>query len=218
MKNMKWLALFFVTVVSFNACNTTEECNSDNYGSVSISNNLDEDFVFDVTYQKDENGDWIDNNKIKINIGDNYTWDKVSAGDIRVWIDLKNDKMQVLEDVNLSQCENKRISYQDQCNLFGTGEAIVKNETSLQLVVDIKTSEGYVQEVKLDPGEQVIYRIPPGDIEYWSNTENIDAWTVSEKIFTLEKCGESNYTWTDTKSATFKPTTKQHNTKQYLCD
>jgi hypothetical protein len=142
MKSLKLFLFIFTTAFILNACNPTEECDTNNYGEVTVTNNLDEAFVFDVTYEQNENGEWLDNYEVEIQVGQSYTWTEVTAGNIRIWLDMGDENWMILEDTKLSKCDDKKLNYEEQCKLFGTGYATVVNETGSTIVVDIKYKQG----------------------------------------------------------------------------
>lgn len=213
MKSLRLLTLGILGIVLLNSCKT-KECETNNFGSVSITNNLNEDFSYDVVYEKDSNDTWLDNYEVEIKMGQSYTWNEVAAGDIRILLGNNNQKWIYTEDSKLSACEDKAITYENQCELLKMGNAIVVNETEWQILVEIQSSEGFIEEIQLGPNEQVTYLVIAGDIRYWARTVNSDKWSISD-LYALAKCDEFTFTWTPDEFTTYKKMAKPLDAKQY---
>lgn len=199
-KNLLLLGLALVVgSFSFIACDedddsvVKEPCEENDYGSVTVTNNSGEYWVFDVTYEKN-GSEWTTNEEVTINDGESYTWEEVGAGTVAIWVSDPTHDWTIAKEISLDACESHTYYANDRCQLFDWGTATVVNGGDFTLVVDVSDETGWIEERTLYAGYETDYQVKSGDVTFGARAYSGDSWTFSDP-YDVDQCGTFEFTW-----------------------
>jgi hypothetical protein len=210
----KFFALFTALVLAsslfFVSCVVEEEqCEKDNIGTVKIFNESGESWMFDVTYSKDADGDWVTNEEVRLYNGESYTWDTITAGRVAIWTADGSHPWEISEETYLTACENYTFIATERCQLFNYTNVKVINETNDYLWVDVY-AESWIEERFVAPGSSTTYvNVEAGDVKFASKYNNQSSWTFSD-LWTITECEDFEFTWNAGKKASLPIGTKEN--------
>lgn len=185
-------AILMTSMLLFVSCvEDKEPCEEDNFGSVTITNNSGEYWVFDVTYQETATG-WTTNEEVTIYNGESYTWEEVGAGTIAIWVSDPFNDWTIAQETTLAACGSYTYNATDRCQLFNWATATVKNEGTFTLIVDAYDESGWIEERTLYAGYETEYKVIPGEVKFGAS--NGYEWTFSD-YYNIYECEDFEFSW-----------------------
>ena len=208
--NLVVLALLFLVT---SCVVETKECEDDHIGTVKVTNTTGEYWNFDVTYDQNNDGTWVTNEEQRLSDNESYKWEDVGSGVVTIWANDINTDWVIVDTVNLGDCEDYTITYSSKCDLFNTGEVTVVNNSGQYLVVNVysETSETWSGDKYLQDGYEIEYsEVKSGTISFRYRIYAHSDYYYSSN-YTLETCGNFQFTWNSKKMATNNKAPKANN-------
>jgi hypothetical protein len=184
-------------------------CEIYNVGTVTVTNNSGEWWEFDVTHEKNSEGDWITNEQVRIYNGESYTWESIPSGEIAIWTADSSNPWEISELKNLSTCEEFNYVATEECQLFNFTDVKVTNSTDDHLWVDVFAGE-WLGERYVTPNSSTTYsNVEVGEVYFGARYENQSSWAYSN-YYIVHECEEFEFTWTASKKASLPTGTKEN--------
>jgi hypothetical protein len=202
-------------IISLGACQDyvytfKGECTINDVGYVTVTNNSGEWWYFDVTSEKDENGDWQTVDEVRISNGESYTWEVSNPDEIAIWTSDNTIPWEISQLTNLEICEEYIFNATARCQLFNYTNVKVLNSTGDNLWVDVYSAGGWIEERLVEPNATATYsRVEAGEIQFASRYDGQTEWTYSDG-WTAVECEDFEFTWNAGKKASLPTGTKEN--------
>ena len=182
-----------------------KECEENNTGDVTITNNTDMSLYFDVT---GEDGNTTENRLIESGKSTTYT---IPAGTVKIWASRtnENDDFVLVNTQYLAQCDE--IDYQspsETCELFNVTDVKIINNTGEIIWVDIKQGDYSYGKIMMYINDHDYYfDVDVSEKISIGATFNDNDWKWHSDV-TLTACRQLNFTWNANKFQEAKEASK----------